>query len=147
MWFFLFFFSVISNLLLSDCFAHHQPSACCSTENIGQGRIYLMSCIVNCGHLGKIQGMSKCSVTAILFSYEVRPISWTPKCIAQKTTHQYRSCCMKMFFEHSYLTSPLTWGSILWKWSSHRQPSGREGKNGGMQGEEHLVFSEFSQEM
>lgn len=90
-------FSVMPNLLLWQCFAHQQPSACWNTENMGQGRIYLVSCRVNSWHLCEIQGMTNKTENA----------------------HQDRSWFMKnLFFEHSSLTSPLTCGSILWDRSS-----------------------------
>lgn len=49
-----------------------------------------------------------------------------------------------MFWDCSSLTS--CWHAVTYCETAppHRQPSGREGKNGGMQREEHLVFSELA---
>lgn len=50
----------------------------------------------------------------------------------------------EMFSDSSSLTS--CWHAVTYCETAppHRQPSGREGKNGGMQREEHLVFSELA---
>lgn len=118
----------MTNLVLWDCSAHQQPSACCSTQNMGQGRIYLISFRVIADFAVKCRVRLNSSLTSILMSFFF--LFYTTKTYLFNTcrlVHLKNLCGIKQkkwqelvyeedIFEHSSLT--LTCGSILWDCSS-----------------------------
>lgn len=77
-------YSVMSSLLLWDCSAHQQPSACWRTENMDRGRTELISCRVNCWYCRVMQGAT---TSTMIYPISMRQICWTPVCM-------YTSVCL-----------------------------------------------------
>lgn len=90
-----------------------------------------------------MQGMTNSPYQSILF-FDTDLLN-NYMCVHLKIWENLKCTARKeKFVEHSSLTSH--WHAVAYCETAppHKQPSGREGKNGGMQGEEHLVFSEFA---